>query len=236
MTFPGLLGVTCAGFALGAAFMAAGSRAVSPAAARARWYKLAIFFVIVHTVLGAAAFGRYTVLAVLLVILVACVRELGNAWRQIRPPPPRAIWPVFLIAAAAAFWNTARLPPSAFAFLFLATAAGDGFAQVVGQWIGRRPIAPRVSPAKTVEGFLGGLCAAGVVAALVSGLVELSPVHAAAIGVLTGVTGLVGDLSASWVKRRAGLKDYSSALPGQGGFLDRFDSLLGALAIAAWVL
>jgi phosphatidate cytidylyltransferase len=52
--------------------------------------------------------------------------------------------------------------------------------------------------------------------------------------VLTAVTGLVGDLAASWVKRRAGIKDYSSALPGQGGFLDRFDSLLGALALAGW--
>lgn len=232
----GVLAVTLAGFGLGAIVMAAGSRTVSPEAARARWYKLAVFFVIVHVVLAAAAFGRTAVLGVLVVILLAGTNELAQAWRRIGPPQPAVIWPLFALAAAAALWNTARLPPTTFAFLFLAAAAGDGFAQVVGQWVGRRPLAPRVSPAKTVEGFLGGLVAAGAVAALASGLGGLTPAKAALIGVLVGVTGLLGDLSASWVKRRAGIKDYSGALPGQGGFLDRFDSLLGALALAAWVL
>jgi phosphatidate cytidylyltransferase len=230
----GILAVTLAGFSLGALVMAAGNRSVAPAAARARWHKLAVFFLIVHVVLGAAALGQLWVVALLGVILVAGTAELAPAWQRIAQPRPIAVWPVYLAAAAAALWNTLHLPPEAFAFLFLAAAAGDGFAQVVGQWLGRHKLAPRVSPAKTVEGFLGGLCAAGAVAALASPLVGLHPARAALIGVLTGVTGLVGDLAASWVKRRAGIKDYSSALPGQGGFLDRFDSLLGALALAGW--
>jgi phosphatidate cytidylyltransferase len=58
----------------------------------------------------------------------------------------------------------------------------------------------------------------------------------AVLAVLTGLAGLAGDLAASWAKRRAGIKDYSAALPGQGGFLDRFDSLLGALAIMGTLL
>jgi phosphatidate cytidylyltransferase len=231
-----VLPVTLAGFSLGAVFMAVGSRSVSQAAARARWYKLAVFFVIVHVVLGAAALGRPWVLAVLALILAASARELAQAWQRMPAPRPRRIWPVFVVASVAALWNAARLPPAAFAFLFLAAAAGDGFAQVVGQWLGKRPLAPKVSPAKTVEGFVGGLCAAGSVAALAAGLAGLSPWHAAAVGVATGIAGLAGDLAASWVKRRAGIKDYSGALPGQGGFLDRFDSLLGALALSAWML
>lgn len=231
-----ILSVTLAGFSLGAVVMAAGSRAVPPAAARARWHKLAVFFVIVHAVLGASVLGRPWVLGVLAIILGAGAIELAGAWQRIAPPRPAAVWPVFAAAAVAALWNALRLPPMDFAFLFLAVAAGDGFAQVVGQWIGRHPLAPSVSPAKTIEGFLGGLCAAASVAALASGLVGLSPAKAASVGVLTGVAGLVGDLAASWVKRRAGIKDYSGALPGQGGFLDRFDSLLGALALAAWCL
>jgi phosphatidate cytidylyltransferase len=231
-----ILTVTLAGFSLGAVVMAVGNRDIPAQAARARWYKLAVYFVIVHVVLVAAALGRPWVVVLLCVVLLAATAELGHAWQRIAAPRPAAVWPLFLAAAAAALWNATRLTPEAFAFLFLAAAAGDGFAQVVGQWLGQRKLAPRVSPAKTVEGFLGGLCAAGSVAAFASALVGLTPARAALLGLMTGVAGLVGDLAASWVKRRAGIKDYSGALPGQGGFLDRFDSLLGALAFAGWCL
>lgn len=230
-----VLRVTLAGFALGAAFMAVGSRHLPPQLARARWYKLAVFFLIIHVVLAAAALGRTWVEAVVAAILVAGTLELAGAWRRIAAPKPALIWPVFLLAGIASLWSAAVLPPPAFAFVFLAAAACDGFSQVTGQWLGRRPLAPRISPAKTVEGFLGGLCAAAAVSALASGLAGLSPARAAVLGILIGVAGLAGDLAASWVKRRAGIKDYSAALPGQGGFLDRFDSLLGALCLVTWV-
>jgi phosphatidate cytidylyltransferase len=75
-----------------------------------------------------------------------------------------------------------------------------------------------------------------VVAVLIRGLLQTTALDAAVCGVLIGVTALAGDLAASWVKRRAAIKDYSTALPGQGGFLDRFDSLLGALALAGSAL
>ena len=236
MIVAGVLAVTLAGFTLGAVVMAAGSRTVSTATARARWYKLAVFFVIVHVMLGAAALRRPWVIGVLIAILAAGTVELARAWQRVAEPRPSVIWPVFLTVAVAALWNASRIPPAAFGFLFLCAAAGDGFAQVVGQWLGRRPLAPSVSPAKTIEGFLAGLCAAASVAVLASGLVEWPPLRAAALGLLIGVTGLAGDLAASWVKRRAQLKDYSGALPGQGGFLDRFDSLLGTLALVGWML
>jgi phosphatidate cytidylyltransferase len=231
-----VMGVTLFGFALGAIVMAIGNRRIAPAAARARWIKLGVFFLIVHVVIAAAALGRTCVLIVLGMILVAGTGELLRAWHSIPEPRPRRIWPVFAAVAALSVWNAARLPPATFAFLFLAAAACDGFSQVIGHWLGRTALAPRVSPAKTLEGFLGGLCAATSVAAMLCGLVALSPPRAAAVGAVTAIAGLAGDLAASWVKRRAGIKDYSAALPGQGGFLDRFDSLLGALALAAWCL
>lgn len=228
--------VTLPGFAAGAALMALANRRAAAAVARARWLKFAVFFLIVHGVLGAAAAGRTWVLGLLGVILAAGSLELWRAWRRIAVPRPARVWLVFLAAAILALWNAWRLPPAAFAFVFIVTAACDGFSQVVGQWLGRRPLAPRVSPGKTVGGFLGGLAAAISVALLVRGLLPVAPAPAAALAALLAVTGLGGDLAASWVKRRAALKDYSAALPGQGGFLDRFDSLLGALALGASVL
>lgn len=227
----GIVAVTLPGFAVGATVMALSNRGATAAVARARWHKFGVFFVIVHGVLVVAAVGQAWVVTLVLGILAAGAMELHAAWRRIATPGPLRIWVVFAAIAALAVWACLRLPPATFAFLFLVTAACDGFSQVVGQWLGRRPLAPRVSPGKTVGGFLGGLAAALAIGVLLRGLLPAGFAAAALLGVAAGVAGLAGDLAASWVKRRAGLKDYSAALPGQGGFLDRFDSLLGALAL-----
>jgi phosphatidate cytidylyltransferase len=223
--------VTLPGFLLGAVVMALANRRVTADLARARWLKLVVFAVIVHGVLGAAALGRSAVVALLLLILGIGARELAGAWRRIAPPRPRRAWWLFVVIAALCLGVGWWLPPDLFAALFVITAAFDGFSQVVGQWLGRRKLAPRLSPGKTVEGLLGGLVAAVAVALLVHELLQMSPGFAAVVGFCAGLAGLAGDLAASWLKRRAGLKDYSTLLPGQGGVLDRFDSLLGALAL-----
>lgn len=235
-----IVAVTLPGFAIGAVFMAIANRRVSADVARARWLKIGVYFLIVHAVLGVAAAGRPWVTLLVAAILAAGCVELRGAWHRMRSPRPGYIWVVYAIVAIAAAGASWRLAPEAFAFLFLVTATFDGFSQVVGQLIGRRRIAPTVSPAKTVGGVAGGLFAAAVLALLVrdllTGASTPSPFATAVATVAICAAGLAGDLAASWVKRRAGLKDYSAALPGQGGFLDRFDSLLGALAVAGATL
>jgi phosphatidate cytidylyltransferase len=231
-----ILEVTLPGFALGALVMALANRGVAPEVARARWLKLVVFGLIVHAVLGAAALGRAWVLGLLAGILLVGARELAGAWRRVAPPRPARIWAVYGIVALLCLWSAWRLPPAAFAFLFVVTATFDGFGQVVGQWLGRRKLVPRLSPGKTVEGLLGGLGAAIAVAVMARALIPLPVPAAAALGAAIGLAGLAGDLAASWVKRRAGLKDYSALLPGQGGVLDRFDSLFGAMALVGAAL
>lgn len=228
--------VTLPGFALGALLMALANRRVAPEVARARWLKFVVFGLIVHAVLGAAVLGRAAVLGLLAAILLVGARELAGAWRRLAPPRPARIWGVYGIVVPLCLASAWRLPPAAFAFLFVVTATFDGFSQVVGQWLGRRKLVPRLSPGKTVEGLLGGLVAAAIVAVPVRGLLPAPVAWAAGIGVAVGLAALAGDLAASWVKRRAGIKDYSALLPGQGGVLDRFDSLLGALALVGVVL
>ncbi len=224
--------VTVTGFAVGAVFMALANRRVAAETRRSRWLKLTVFFLIVHVVLGVAALGRPWVTALVAVILVAGAIELWSAWQRMPVPRPTRVWPIFAAAVTLALAVSWALPPLMFAFLFLVTAACDGFSQVVGQLVGRHRLALQISPGKTVEGLLGGLFAAVEVALLVRGLLlDETPARTAALAVLVGLAGLAGDLAASWVKRRAGIKDYSAALPGQGGFLDRFDSLLGAMTI-----
>jgi phosphatidate cytidylyltransferase len=113
-----------------------------------------------------------------------------------------------------------------------AAAAGDTGAYLVGSRVGRRAIAPRVSPNKTWEGFVGGIVAAGALAAAVLPMDgSSSSARGAALGVAVGFAGFLGDLVASMVKRDLGVKDLGHLLPGHGGVLDRVDGLLLALPV-----
>ena len=113
-------------------------------------------------------------------------------------------------------------------FVLLVTWAGDAAAYYVGKTWGARPLAPRLSPKKTVEGFLGGLVVAPIIAWIghLWFLPVVTPVDCLILGVLFTVLGLLGDLSESALKRQAGVKDSGALIPGHGGLLDRVDSLL----------
>ena len=112
----------------------------------------------------------------------------------------------------------------------LAVAAGDTFAYFVGRAIGKTPLAPRISPNKTVEGAIGGL-AASVLFASAYAAVFLPGVRTGFILVATAILGAAGqggDLFESMLKRAAGVKDSGTLLPGHGGMLDRADALVAA--------
>ena len=123
-------------------------------------------------------------------------------------------------------------------FALLVTFAVDTGAYLVGRSVGRRPMAPSISPNKTWEGSLGGFASA-VAAALVLGLVFDLGVPAWQQAVIGGVVGLVGqwgDLIESKLKRIADLKDASSIIPGHGGLLDRLDSVLLTLPAVYYLI
>ena len=115
-------------------------------------------------------------------------------------------------------------------FLFGILWLGDTAAMFVGSQFGKHKLAPTVSPNKTVEGFGGGVIGA-VLVAVIMGLWKLGDVswlHLIVLAVGCSVFGQLGDLVESMWKRSRGIKDSSSIIPGHGGVLDRFDSLLFA--------
>ncbi|MBK0347388.1 phosphatidate cytidylyltransferase [Aerococcaceae bacterium zg-ZJ1578] len=116
-------------------------------------------------------------------------------------------------------------------YLFFVIWATDIGAYLVGRFFGKRPLAPEVSPNKTVEGSLGGVIIAMLVGILFSrivnpnlGLVE----HVWLLSAILSIVGQFGDLVESSLKRHFGVKDSGNFLPGHGGVLDRFDSLIFA--------
>jgi len=115
--------------------------------------------------------------------------------------------------------------------IFIGAWMTDTFAYFAGKAAGKRKLIPSVSPKKTVEGSIGGVigcvAAAAVYGIFINKIVNYIPVyHYIIIGTLSGIISQIGDLSASAIKRYAGIKDYSSIMPGHGGVLDRFDSVL----------
>ncbi len=113
---------------------------------------------------------------------------------------------------------------------FLLVWATDIFAYYVGKWLGRRPLAPAISPNKTWEGTLGGFGAAVLVAIILKLTVLdlLAWPHVGALAIIGGGVSQIGDLMESQLKRSTGADDASSLLPGHGGVLDRFDAMIVA--------
>lgn len=112
--------------------------------------------------------------------------------------------------------------------LFAGVWMCDSAAYFTGLAIGKHKLFPRVSPKKTWEGAIGGgIAAVATVIGLFAWLMPSVPmVHATSIGLIVAVFGPIGDLAESWLKRDAVVKDSSHILPGHGGILDRFDSML----------
>ncbi len=116
-----------------------------------------------------------------------------------------------------------------FALPLLATFAADIGGFFGGYHFGRRKLAPEVSPAKTVEGAVGGLLASFLIVLLISSLTLWSPLESLLYAILVASASQLGNLAESLIKRALKTKDSGTSLPGHGGFLDRIDSLLFAV-------
>lgn len=122
--------------------------------------------------------------------------------------------------------------------MVLVVATADIGAYFAGKRFGRHKLAPEVSPAKTWEGFWGGVLACLLLSLLGWYLLPVQMAHigfgsVAAVVLVTGVASVVGDLTVSMVKRESGVKDSGNLLPGHGGVLDRLDSLCAAAPVFA---
>jgi phosphatidate cytidylyltransferase len=105
--------------------------------------------------------------------------------------------------------------------------SNDSGAYIVGSLLGKHKLFERISPKKTWEGFIGGALFTLLAAWIISKFLhELSLIHWLVVGTITFTCGTFGDLIESQLKRSANMKDSGKILPGHGGILDRFDSIL----------
>ena len=116
-------------------------------------------------------------------------------------------------------------------FLILVVQSSDVLQYVWGKLFGKHKIAPKLSPSKSVEGFVGGVVSASVLGGLLYWLTPFNPVQAVLMSLLICLMGFLGGLVMSAMKRSMGVKDWGNMISGHGGMLDRMDSLCFAAPI-----
>lgn len=110
-------------------------------------------------------------------------------------------------------------------FLLLVSQLGDVFQYIWGKLAGRHALAPRISPSKTVEGLVGGVLSASALGTALAWMTPFTPWQAAGLALGISLLGVLGGLLLSAEKRRRGIKDWGTLVPGHGGVLDRLDSV-----------
>lgn len=215
--------------------------------ASARW----ITIILVSPLFAAVSpgLGAIVTIAALLLFVGSVIRRTMRATETALEPELRyllgtlaaVIWlsPLTLLPLLASLDPLDRVAPARWIIWLLAIVwTADSAAYLVGRTVGRRRLAPVLSPRKSVEGFLGGILVAGIVGALIAGPLftlgtpeEARPLWGLLWGLIIATAAEAGDLLESLFKRVAGAESASNLIPGHGGVLDRIDSLLLAAPV-----
>lgn len=205
----------------------------TPAERKTLWIKYFVYIFLVAGVLLAITFG-WSKLLFSLLLLIGFGEMVHAVVRGKNKASVLSVIIAFVLygIVGLAFLWLIRESRHILIILYTCIVVFDGISQISGQLFGKRKIAPNISPAKTWEGFFGGMLI------LVPTLFYLEPgsslLQALIAAVLIAFVALAGDLLASKFKRICGIKDFSRLIPGHGGVLDRFDSFIAVGAV--WTL
>lgn len=202
--------------------------------AKKSYLKFATYFVIIHILFFSITVKPVVFRWLALLITGTGALELFMLFRRSGYAHKQFFGTALLlfILFSAGFIGFSRLEKELILFAFLVLSIFDSFSQITGQLWGRKKILPEISPNKTRGGLLGGTVIALASALLLRPLCPDSVINCLLMA--AGIAGFAfaGDVAASWYKRNYHVKDYSHLIPGHGGVLDRFDSLIAG---GAWV-
>lgn len=212
--------------AIGGGGMAIANKNANKDVRRKRWLKYFTYIFITGVVVLGIFYNFIQWVAI--TIVVAGLFELikVNALNRSRSGASLASFLLFVLISVGFILFIRTFHYTFLLFIYFQVLVFDGFCQVTGQLFGSHQLAPQISAAKTVEGLLGGLIFCLIAAVMCANWINISLNEALVFGFGTGLSSFTGDMLASWYKRKVRVKDYSNWLPGQGGFLDRFDSFL----------
>ncbi len=213
-------------FAVGAAAFGFISRRRTGAYKRNIWAKFFTYFIIIHVLFAGIWLGRPFFFVIALVISAAGYIELFRAARGAQGKRFLAGSLLLYTAIVLPFLLFSNMDSGYLYFVFITVTVFDAFSQICGQIAGGRKLIPSVSPNKTVSGLAGGSIMSLFTASLLRSQAGFSLPYALFVSLIIIIFALAGDLLASFLKRQYKIKDFGKSLPGHGGFLDRFDSLI----------
>lgn len=202
--------------------------------ARKSWVKLISYFIIINLLFFSIVINTQLFRILAIIIIIRGLYELILLFRRSGYQRMKFFLEsagVFAVLSFG-FFVFSGMDMGVILFTFLILSIFDGFSQITGQLWGRRKLFPSVSPGKTVEGLIGGAIVAIPSSILAEGFITAPPLKAMWLGAGVVLFAFMGDFLSSFYKRRFGVKDFSNIIPGHGGFLDRFDSLICS---GAWV-
>lgn len=174
-------------------------------------------------------FERYGMLALIAALVLLMAVYVFTYPRFRAEQVMAAFFGVVYVAAMLSFiYLTRGLPDGKFLvwLIFLCSWGCDTCAYCVGMLIGKHKMAPVLSPKKSVEGAVGGVAGAALLGVVYAAATKGPMLEYAVICAVGALISMVGDLAASAIKRNQGIKDYGKLIPGHGGILDRFDSVI----------
>jgi len=191
------------------------------------WLKYFTYLLIVAFLYGCICFAQKIFSWVCLFIVFAGLLEILHLQKRF-PQKRTVIYSILLVylLLSVGFYFFGRLSQPILLYTLFTVCIFDSFSQIAGQLLGKNKICPQLSPNKTYEGLFGGVFMSVCSFLIIGKILEFSVIFTVISDFFICFFAFAGDLSASWIKRKYGVKDFSSALPGHGGFLDRFDSFI----------
>ncbi|SMO41616.1 phosphatidate cytidylyltransferase [Saccharicrinis carchari] len=202
--------------------------------AKKSYTKFVSYFVIIHILFFSIVVNPVYFKYLSLIIITAGFIELFSLFYKNRYQKLLfyLVSNIVYIILSLGFFVFSGLPKEIILFSFLVLSIFDSFSQITGQLWGKTKLFPSISPAKTLGGTVGGGMVAIASSLLLNDLYQASVFNTMSLALGIIVFAQAGDLLASVYKRKFKVKDYNQIIPGHGGFLDRFDSLIAG---GAWV-
>jgi len=195
---------------------------------RKAWIKHITYFFLISIIFFSIAIKTESFRYIAIVIIVAGFFELIKLFLEsgYRNMLFFLVSLLALTVLSAGFYSFALMEQGLVLFAFLILCIFDGFSQVTGQLLGKRRLFPKVSPNKTVEGLTGGAIVSILSSLVFKNIIPADPVISLITASVVVLFALGGDALKSLYKRKYNVKDFSRLIPGHGGVLDRFDSLI----------